>query len=82
MNAGPGMVKALQPGVEFNLAELPFMYTKVCSVFGVADCRVTRCGYTGEDGVEVSSIINFLSFHAHTKVYTVKQSFKIFKLSR
>lgn len=48
------MVKALQPGVNFDLSTLPFMTNKYTSVFGIDRCRVTRCGYTGEDGVEVS----------------------------
>ena len=51
--AGPTMVKAIQPGVNFDLNELPFMTTKVTSLFGVEGVRISRCGYTGEDGVEV-----------------------------
>lgn len=47
------MTKALQPGLSVDLNNLPFMTSVVTSVFGIPECRVTRCGYTGEDGVEV-----------------------------
>uniref|UniRef100_A0A0B7AVP6 Aminomethyltransferase n=1 Tax=Arion vulgaris TaxID=1028688 RepID=A0A0B7AVP6_9EUPU len=51
---GPEMTAVLQPGVDFDLKKLPFMTTIEGTVFGVEGCRVTRCGYTGEDGVEIS----------------------------
>ncbi|KAL8566257.1 hypothetical protein ACOMHN_046758 [Nucella lapillus] len=51
---GPLMTKALQPLVDFDLSTLPFMTTRIASICGVQNCRVTRCGYTGEDGVEIS----------------------------
>ena len=52
---GPSMVTCLQPLVpELDLSSLGFMSSAVTSVAGVAGCRVTRCGYTGEDGVEIS----------------------------
>ena len=54
---GPSMTKVLQPGLTFDLSTLPFMKSTVTSVFGIPDCRITRCGYTGEDGVEVSLFI-------------------------
>ncbi len=50
---GPTMNKALQLGVDIDLSKLTFMTTIRATVFGVENCRITRCGYTGEDGVEV-----------------------------
>lgn len=51
---GPKMQHVLQQGVEFDLSLMPFMATREATVFGIEHCRVTRCGYTGEDGVEIS----------------------------
>lgn len=51
---GPSMSSVLQEGVDFDLNKLPFMTNKMATVFGIPECRVTRCGYTGEDGVEIS----------------------------
>nr|CAG4650118.1 EOG090X057R [Sida crystallina] len=51
---GPLMMSVLQPHVDINLSQLYFMTTSTATVCGVAGCRITRCGYTGEDGVEVS----------------------------
>ncbi|XP_034759483.1 aminomethyltransferase, mitochondrial-like isoform X1 [Acipenser ruthenus] len=51
---GPEMARVLQAGVSDDLRKLTFMTSTMATVFGIADCRVTRCGYTGEDGVEIS----------------------------
>jgi aminomethyltransferase len=51
---GPLMMSILQPHVDIPLDQLYFMTTSVATVCGVPNCRITRCGYTGEDGVEVS----------------------------
>ncbi|XP_063610153.1 aminomethyltransferase, mitochondrial-like [Penaeus indicus] len=50
---GPAMANILQPLVEGDLSQLYFMTTQEMNVAGIP-CRVTRCGYTGEDGVEIS----------------------------
>ncbi|RVE70301.1 hypothetical protein OJAV_G00063120 [Oryzias javanicus] len=51
---GPSMSRVLQEGLKDNLNKLTFMTSTVATVFGIPDCRITRCGYTGEDGVEIS----------------------------
>ncbi|NXF29888.1 GCST protein, partial [Nyctibius bracteatus] len=51
---GPSMAQVLQAGLSDDLAKLSFMKSITTTVFGVPGCRVTRCGYTGEDGVEIS----------------------------
>uniref|UniRef100_D3TLX4 Aminomethyltransferase n=1 Tax=Glossina morsitans morsitans TaxID=37546 RepID=D3TLX4_GLOMM len=51
---GPSSVKALANLTKANLQQLYFMTTIISEVAGVNDCRITRCGYTGEDGVEIS----------------------------
>lgn len=51
---GPTGVEALAELTSINLKKLYFMNTVVANVAGVDNCRITRCGYTGEDGVEIS----------------------------
>lgn len=51
---GPLSAKCLQELVSIDLSKLYFMSSVVTPVFGVNDCRITRCGYTGEDGFEIS----------------------------
>ena len=50
---GPCSVSCLQPLTQLDLARLTFMSSAECLVAGVP-CRLTRCGYTGEDGLEIS----------------------------
>ena len=45
---GPLMQSLLQPHVNISLSDLYFMTTSTATVCGVPDCRITRCGYTGE----------------------------------
>ena len=51
---GPKAHLALQQLTKFNIQSLPFMNHQLLQLDGKYDCLVTRCGYTGEDGFEIS----------------------------
>ena len=46
----------MQDGVRGDLSEMKFMTSAVMEVYSIPDCRVSRCGYTGEDGFEVHAL--------------------------
>jgi len=53
---GPGAAKAvakLLPST-VDLVKMPFMTGQDTTLDGIEGCRVTRCGYTGEDGFEIA----------------------------
>ncbi|KAI6237575.1 Aminomethyltransferase [Aphelenchoides besseyi] len=50
---GPEAKYLLEPEIDIDLSQLYFMQTATAKVFGVPNCRITRCGYTGEDGFEI-----------------------------
>lgn len=52
--AGPKAANVLSRVVAEDLSQLGFMVGATMTVAGVPNCGVTRCGYTGEDGFEIS----------------------------
>lgn len=51
---GPAASKVIQEGIDIDMDKLTFMTTAEAKIYGIPNCRITRCGYTGEDGVEIS----------------------------
>lgn len=51
---GPKAVEVLQRYVQVDLSEISFMTSYDVEVRGAGICRVSRCGYTGEDGFEIA----------------------------
>ncbi|XP_050414552.1 aminomethyltransferase, mitochondrial [Patella vulgata] len=77
---GPLMTSVLQPGLDFDLKTLPFMTNREAKIFGIPDCRVTRCGYTGEDGVEISVPTNQIEDLLNTLLSSSKAEVKMIGL--
>ncbi|GAB1862555.1 Aminomethyltransferase [Camponotus japonicus] len=50
---GPTAATVLQSLVNFDLQTLKFMYSVKTEILG-SSIRISRCGYTGEDGFEIS----------------------------
>jgi len=50
---GPKAAETLQSCVSVDVSSYKFMNAVDLELFGVPGCRVTRCGYTGEDGFEL-----------------------------
>lgn len=74
---GPAAMTVLQKFTKVNLNELYFMSTIKAEVAGVPDCRITRCGYTGEDGFEISIPADRGSFIAETLLYSKDANVKL-----
>eukprot|EP00124_Ichthyophonus_hoferi_P002325 Ihof_evm6s153 gene=Ihof_evmTU6s153 len=51
---GPKSAEVLRKLVDFDLSKFYFLNGVDATVGGVKGCRITRCGYTGEDGFEIS----------------------------
>ena len=51
---GPQAAELLQKGTSTDLSKLSFMQGVTLTLFGIDGIRATRCGYTGEDGFELS----------------------------
>ncbi|CAH1103973.1 unnamed protein product [Psylliodes chrysocephalus] len=51
---GPKAADALKKLTDVDISKLYFMNTIIGTVADVRECRITRCGYTGEDGFEIS----------------------------
>lgn len=73
---GPAAGKVLQQLTKVNLSELFFMNTTEAEVAGVP-CRVTRCGYTGEDGFEISIPADKGSFIAEALLHSKEGNVKL-----
>ena len=67
---GPETAAILESVSKLKMSSLTFMTSSMTRIAGIDNCRVTRCGYTGEDGVELS----IPEAHASTVVAALLES--------
>ncbi|KAF7997705.1 hypothetical protein HCN44_008878 [Aphidius gifuensis] len=66
---GPSAAGILQSFVDIDLTKLKFMNSVKTKILKM-ECRISRCGYTGEDGFEISSQGNNIKILAEKFLYS------------
>ncbi|VVC35377.1 Hypothetical protein CINCED_3A010555 [Cinara cedri] len=67
---GPSSMRVLQTFVSIDLSKLYFMDSVEATICGVSNCRINRCGYTGEDGFELSVPSKWVEMVAESLITT------------
>jgi len=62
---------------DLNIRSMNFMTSTLTTVAGIPGCRVTRCGYTGEDGFEISVETGNPALHVLDSLLAIGDNVKV-----